>query len=497
MLDSDSCIGCHACTVACKSEHDVPLGVNRTWVKYIETGVFPNVARHFSVMRCNQCEDAPCMTICPTNALYRADNGVVDFDDSNCIGCKGCMNACPYDAIYINPATNTANKCNFCNHRVEVGLEPACVIVCPTHAIKVADFDDPLNQATKIISREDVAVRAPEQGTNPQVYYRGADQASLNPLRTAIAADGMIWADTTADHPTMPPDAEGVVARTTYTTSHQMTWKEKVSGYLVTKAIAAGVMLVAGLLALLGHSDVQAAVGVVPPMIAGVFLGLTGVLLVTDLKQPARFHYLITRGSWDSWLVKGAYILMGFAVCLALWWIGGLTESAGLIDVMVIPTALFAAGTAGYTAYLFGQCEGRDLWQSPLLLPTLLAQTVTAGGAVYAILDLLMDVPDPEAIRWVLLGGALSTAALIAVEITSKGTPHVEAAIREMTEGRYQIKFLIGVVVGLLIPAALVIIALSADSGAVLPAVAGVAAIVGMWFYEDSFVRAGQSVPLS
>ena len=98
-LLSDSCIGCHACTVACKSEHDVPLGVNRTWVKYIETGTFPNTGRSFSVMRCNQCDDAPCMTICPTRALYRAPNGVVDFDDDDCIGCKACMNACPYDAL--------------------------------------------------------------------------------------------------------------------------------------------------------------------------------------------------------------------------------------------------------------------------------------------------------------------------------------------------------------------------------------------------------------
>ncbi len=497
LLDSDSCIGCHACTVACKSEHDVPLGVNRTWVKYIETGAFPNVSRHFSVMRCNHCEDAPCMAICPTNALYRADNGVVDFDDSRCIGCKGCMNACPYDAIYINPETNTANKCNFCNHKVDQGLEPACVIVCPTQAIKVADLDDPNNAATKIIGRDDVAVRAPEQGTNPKVYYRGADQASLNPLRTAIASDGMIWADTTPNHPTLPPDAHGLVARTAYTTSHQMTWKEKVSGYLVTKAIAAGVMLVAALLVLMSHSDVQAEVGVVPPMLGGAFLALTGVLLVADLKQPGRFHYLITKGSWESWLVKGAYILMGFAICLALWWIGGLTEADTLINWMAIPTALFAAGTAGYTAFLFGQCEGRDLWQTPLLLPTLLAQTVTAGGASYAILDLFMDVPEPTAVRWALLGGALATAALVAVEVTSKGTPHVEAAVHQMTKGRYQFKFLTGVVLGLLIPAALVIIALSVDSGAALPAVAGAAALIGMWSYEDSFVRAGQSVPLS
>ena len=66
------------------------------------------------------------MTICPTNALFRADNGVVDFQDDNCIGCKSCMNACPYDALYINPETNTAQKCNFCNHRVEMNLDPSC-----------------------------------------------------------------------------------------------------------------------------------------------------------------------------------------------------------------------------------------------------------------------------------------------------------------------------------------------------------------------------------
>ena len=496
LLDSDSCIGCHACTVACKSEHDVPLGVNRTWVKYIETGSFPNVSRHFSVMRCNQCDDAPCMTICPTNALYRAPNGVVDFNDDNCIGCKGCMNACPYDALYINPATNTAQKCNFCNHRIEQDLEPSCVVVCPTHAIKVADLDNPLNEATKIIARDDVAVRAPEQGTNPKVYYRGADQASLNPLRTAIPNDGMIWADTTPSHPTVPPDSHGVVARTTYTTSHQMTWKEKVSGYLVTKAIAAGVMLVAALLVLMGHSSEQAAVGVMPPMVGGVFLAITGVLLIADLKQPGRFHYLITRGSWESWLVKGAYILAGFALLMAAWWVAGLADGGGAIEVLAVPTALFAAGTAGYTAFLFAQCEGRDLWQTPLLLPTLLAQAATAGGATYAIADLFMDIPSSAAIQWAFLGGAAATLVLIWIEATAKGTPHVEAALHQMIKGDHATRFWVGVG-GLVIAAGLVIVSLAVDAGVAVAAVAGLIAIVALWAYEDAFVRAGQSVPLS
>ncbi|MCY3849659.1 MAG: polysulfide reductase NrfD [Acidimicrobiaceae bacterium] len=497
LLDSDSCIGCHACTVACKSEHDVPLGVNRTWVKYIETGSFPNVSRHFSVMRCNHCDDAPCISICPTNALFRADNGVVDFDDDNCIGCKGCMNACPYDALYINPATNTANKCNFCNHRIEKGLEPSCVIVCPTHAIKVADLDDPLNQATKIIAREDVAVRAPEQGTNPKVYYRGADQASLDPLRTAIANDGMIWADTTPNHPSVPADSSGVVARTAYTTSHQTTWTTKVSGYLVTKAIAAGVMAIAALLVLLGHSGETAAVGVAPPMLAGFFLAVTGVLLIADLKQPGRFFYLITRGSWKSWLVKGAYVLAVFAAVTAAWWVAGIAEAPNMLKALSVPVVLCAAATAGYTAFLFGQCEGRDLWQTPLLLPTLLAQAVTAGGACYAVVDLFMSVPEPDAIRWAFLGGVCATAALVAVEATSSGTPHVEAALQQMISGRYRSRFWFGVMVGLVAPACVLVTALATDSGEGLVAAAGVAAIAGMWAYEDSFVRAGQSVPLS
>ncbi len=498
LLDSESCIGCHACTVACKAEHDVPLGVNRTWVKYIETGTFPDVNRHFSVMRCNHCDDAPCISICPTNALFRADNGVVDFDDDNCIGCKGCMNACPYDAIYINPVTNTANKCNFCNHRIEQGLEPSCVVVCPTHAIKVADLDDPADATVQIIARSDTAVRAPEQNTLPKVYYRGADAGSLDPLRTAIADDGMIWADTTPQHPTAESGGDGVEARTAYTTAHEMTWKAKVSSYLVTKAVAAGVMMVAALQVLLGHGREQAAVGVVPPVVAGVFLALTAVLLVGDLKRPERFYYLITRGNRRSWLVKGAAVLGAFAAVSAAWFVAGVAGSVGALQGLAAPAALLGLATAGYTAFLFAQCEGRDLWQSPLVLPTLLAQAVVAGGAGYAVMELAVDGPDPVAVQWALLAGVLATAVLVAAELLGRATPHVEAAVAAMARGRYARQFWIGgVALGLVVPAVLVAVSLASDSGSVPAAVAGICAVAGMWCYEDSFVRAGQSVPLS
>ena len=247
LIDQDTCIGCHACTVACKAEHDVPLGVNRTWVKYIESGTFPSVNRHFAVLRCNHCDAAPCVAICPTNALFYRPNGIVDFDTSACIGCKSCMNACPYDALYIDPVDHTAQKCNFCAHRVEIGLEPSCVVVCPTQSIVAGDLDDPASRISAIVARHHVSVRAPEQGTQPKLFYKGAAQAALDPTRTAIAPDGMSGAETTADHPTLPVRDAYAVARTTYATPHPAPWGWRVAAYLVTKAVAAGVRAIAAL----------------------------------------------------------------------------------------------------------------------------------------------------------------------------------------------------------------------------------------------------------
>ena len=181
VIDQRKCIGCHACTVACKAEHDVPIGVNRTWVKYIERGEFPNSRRYFLVNRCNHCDDAPCVKICPTKALYKRADGIVDFDSNRCIGCKSCMQACPYDALYIDPNSHTAAKCNYCAHRTETGMEPACVVVCPEHAIIAGDMHNPQTEIAQIIAREPVRVRKPEQGTGPNVYYLGADEATINP----------------------------------------------------------------------------------------------------------------------------------------------------------------------------------------------------------------------------------------------------------------------------------------------------------------------------
>jgi Fe-S-cluster-containing dehydrogenase component/formate-dependent nitrite reductase membrane component NrfD len=502
LIDQDTCIGCHACTVACKAEHEVPLGVNRTWVKYIERGEFPDTRRFYSVNRCNHCDDAPCVAICPTTALFRRNDGIVDFDDSACIGCKSCMNACPYDALYVNPETQTVHKCNFCTQRVEIGLEPSCVVVCPTQSIFAGDIEDPTSKISMMLSRHETTVKAPEQGTKPHVFYKGVDQAAIDPLRTKIAEDGMIWAETTEHHPTIRVDTPGrgkqIVARTAYTTAHPMVWRGKVSAYLVTKAISAGAIFAGAIGVLTGHVRNRGFVGLALPIIALLFAAATGALLVADLKQPKRFYYIFTRPQWGSWLVRGAFILLGHGLFASIWLLGGLVDSPELIKAVVIPAALFAAGTAGYTAFLFGQCEGRDFWQTPLLLPVLLAQAAAGGAGLGLIIARPFDLPKTltTALTWTLLGSVMALGFLIWTELSSKGTMHVELAQRAMTHGEYRLRFWGSVWIGLIASGGLAIVSLSATSWPIAAA-SGAAAIVGIALYEDAFVRAGQSVPLS
>ncbi len=139
-----------------------------------------------------------------------------------------------------------------------------------------------------------------------------------------------------------------------------------------------------------------------------VFAAVTGALLIADLRQPRRFALIFLRPQWGSWLVRGAFILAVYGALALVWLLGGLLDQPDLIRVVALPAALLAAGTAGYTAFLFGQCEGRDLWQTPLLLPILLAQAVAAGAGVLLVLAPTFDLAEPivTTLLWALVGGA-------------------------------------------------------------------------------------------
>src|SRR5688572_19961364 len=389
VIDHTRCIGCHACTTACKSENLVPLSVTRTYVKHVDIGVFPQARRAHQVTRCNQCAHAPCVTACPTTAMFKRADGIVDFDKSICIGCKACMAACPYDAIFINPEDHSAEKCNFCAHRIDVGLEPACVVVCPTQAILVGDMNDSESYVAQIVNREPVSVRRPEKETLPKLFYKGAHQATLDPL-AARRPDGGIfmWSEQQLnDNTVVSGNANysntSAAALLSYDVAHSIPWDWRVSLYTLTKGIASGVYLLAALLVLFGYIAPNSALWLyVAPVVSAVFLGITGGLLIWDLEHPERFYLIFTRPQWRSWLVKGAFIIAGYSLVLLLHsvasWLGSITTQTWLM-IAGIP---LAAMTAVYTAYLFAQAKARDMWQNPLLPPHLLVQSLLLGAAI-------------------------------------------------------------------------------------------------------------------
>ncbi|EJF07308.1 Fe-S-cluster-containing hydrogenase subunit [Thiovulum sp. ES] len=182
LVDLNLCMGCKGCEIACKVENEVPLSSWRLRVKYVDMGTFPDTKRTFTPLRCNHCENAPCERICPVSALHYIDNGIVNIDKERCIGCAGCVMACPYGAIYIDPETNTADKCTYCAHRISTGLMPSCVVACPVEANIFGDLEDSSSAISKYIMSNDVKVRKPEKGTFPKHFYAGGGDVNLNPL---------------------------------------------------------------------------------------------------------------------------------------------------------------------------------------------------------------------------------------------------------------------------------------------------------------------------
>ncbi len=482
VLDQRACIGCHACTVACKTENDVELGVFRTWVKYIEQGTWPDVRRYFSVLRCNHCTDAPCVEICPVTALYKREDGIVDFDPQRCIACKACLNGCPYDALYIDPNSHTAAKCNFCAHRVEAGLKPACEIVCPTNAIISGDIGDPDSEVSRLVDTHASRVRAPEQSTGPNVFYLGAQEATLDPLLVG-GGDAYLYSEVPATQreKLAPLDADAR-ARAMHDVGHPAPWGWKVSSYFLSKGVAAGAMMLAG------FAD-DLLIGVV----ALVGIAVTGAVLVWDLKRPERFHHLFFKPQWRSWLARGTQVI-NFAGLVALLWsaaaLFGWDSVRDAARWLMVPAG---AALAGYTAFLFNQCEGRDLWQSPLLLPQMLVNALSAGAAVLAIAALVADA-DIGVLRWVLLAGVLAAASLWLLDVFAR---HPTAQAKRAAHNlRADPRFRAGTALGLALPAVLAG-AYVATGTLVLLALAGALLLAGQWLLEDAWVRAGQSVPLS
>jgi tetrathionate reductase subunit B len=184
IVDQRKCIGCHSCTIACKSENNVPLGYWRSWVKGIQRGAFPDVGNFFLRRLCNHCDVPPCVQVCPVQAtVRREEDGIVVMYYGKCIGCGMCIGACPYDARFFNPIGNTADKCDFCVSRTDKGLLPACVEACVSGALTFGDLDDPKSEISIKLSQVGATVLKPELGTRPKVFYIAADNSLVGRIR--------------------------------------------------------------------------------------------------------------------------------------------------------------------------------------------------------------------------------------------------------------------------------------------------------------------------
>lgn len=178
-LDYKNCINCRACESACKKENGIELGEDkyRIWIgtKEIE-GEFPNLSimsQTYYPSQCQQCDNAPCQQVCPTNATYYDENGVVRVAIERCILCTYCINACPYDARFIDSRTETVDKCNFCTPtRIESGeTTTACQATCPTKVRIFGDIDDPNSEISQVLAKREYKQMKSHLGTKPKLFY--------------------------------------------------------------------------------------------------------------------------------------------------------------------------------------------------------------------------------------------------------------------------------------------------------------------------------------
>jgi len=507
VIDHSRCIGCHACTVACKSENGVPVGDFRTWVKYTETGSFPSVRRDFAVLRCNQCTDAPCVTICPVSALEKRPDGIVDIDPAQCIGCKGCMHGCPYDALYINDATGTAEKCHFCAHRTEQGLAPACAVVCPTEAIIPGDFDDPESRVSRMRQEFSLKARKTEAGTGPNVLYREVGEAGIDPGLTNIS-EGFIWSENPTgdqmDAQLFEAMEEQADARTVYDVPRKQLWGGKITGYLFAKSVAAGSFLAGWTGQLLTENNEFPATSSFFAGVGLLFLLITGALLVADLKRPGRFWKILVRPNWDSWLARGTYLIVAYTALLIAWIVMPFLPSE-IADTAYQPlgwlTCVMAALTACYTGWLFAQAKGRVLWMKRGYWAHLIVQAFVGGAAMLLFVFSLGGAKGTwmSAMADVLFISLLVHYLFLRMEARMAPAGREEEfrrATRLITHGPFRNRHLLSVIIGVAIPVGLIAFGEGMNPSLIHPLV-GALALAGLWIEKDTFVRAGQALPIS
>jgi formate-dependent nitrite reductase membrane component NrfD len=439
----------------------------------------------------------------------------------------------------MEPSEHTAAKCNYCSHRVDIGLEPACVNVCPEHAIVSGDMDNPLSEISKLLARETVSVRKPEKGTNPKLFYIDGDKASLDPTDAHPDSEYM-WSSQSsgvghfAGNMSSPPSRGGVdpdeiggrgggrpstsqsaetdtkgegrtellrkmsgskSPRRVYDAPNKgVLWGWEVAAYVWTKAIAAGAFMVP----VLGgfFMEVPYQLKQIGAWVAMIFLAITGILLIKDLGRPDRFLYVLLRPQWRSWLTRGAYIITSYGGLLTAWIVANYTAQEAWLSVIEPVGIVFALLAAVYTAFLFAQAKGRDFWQSPMLGLHMILHSIMAGLAIFLIVGLFKEMHSGLSLVLFFFTTGLLIIHLITLAIeltTTHATEDAHAVTKMIVRGRFSYQFWLGMIlIGNLVP---LLLLWTGQTGSL--AMAGILILMGILIGDRIWVKAPQLVPLS
>ena len=170
-IDAKKCIDCKACVVACRAENGVPLAHSRNWINDELRGDWPKLMQVFEPEQCHHCEEPACVRVCPTGASFQRSDGVVAIDSSECVGCRYCMIACPFDARFFRVDLGVLHNIKKKTNRLDRGELPACVETCPSKVRVFGDLNDPDSEIHQLLEKRQYRVKKREAGTGPQIYY--------------------------------------------------------------------------------------------------------------------------------------------------------------------------------------------------------------------------------------------------------------------------------------------------------------------------------------
>ncbi len=380
-------------------------------------------------------------------------------------------------------------------------MQPACVVACPEQAIVAGDIDDPASEISRLIEKEPVSVRRPEKQTRPKLFYVGAEEVAIVPGQARNVGTYLFaTVNTEARRVSLPAERGSsrgptVPAVVSYDVEHLRPWDWQVPAYFWTKSVSTGILALPALALAAEGLSIGRRLETVLGLTGVVFLALTVALLISDLSRPGRFFHVLTRPQPRSWVARGAFLLLAYGVLCTCFFLSSWAGAGGVALVLLWPTVAAGLLAAVYTAFLFGQCKGRDLWQNRLLPLHLVAQWVLAGSAVLTLLPGSLGV-TPRLRHVAVVGLALGLLAHGLMVLGELATPHATDAARRaasiVTRGSLRDAFWIGAIgAGWLLPAAL--LAANRNSPLVV-GIAGAGALAGLLAFEWCFVMAAQDV---